>query len=276
MARHAVMLVSLLLLFGCSQKAQIGAQQFAAAPESAASARAADPAGSAPNANKYLAYEHSVSIDADDDQVARLFEAAQTACREAAAEACAILDARISRGETSFATLRFRAKAAGIKKLIEVVSAQGRVSSLSTTAEDLAGPIEDTAKKLAMLTDYRTKLEALRVRAADVDSLIKLNHELAGVQSQIESLTGDQAHLVQRVETEILNVSISSYQNRSFWSPISESTSGFGGNLSQGIATAITALAYMIPWGLVVALIVWGIRVLWRGRKRRQIEAGKS
>jgi len=273
MARHAVMLVSLLLLFGCGQRAHLGAQQFAAAPESTADARVAHASESAPNANKYLAYEHSVSIDADDDKVAPLFEAAQAACREAAAEACAILDARISRSDISNASLRFRAKAAGIKKLIAVLSSQGKVSSLSTTAEDLAGPIEDTAKKLAMLTDYRTRLEALRSRSNDVDSLIKLNHELAEVQSQIESLSGEQAHLVQRVETEILNVSISSYQNRSFWSPISESTSGFGGNLSEGIASAITALAYMIPWGLILAFVVWGIRKLWKGRKRKQAAA---
>ena len=39
MARHAVMLVSLLLLFGCGQRAHLGAQQVAAAPESAANAR---------------------------------------------------------------------------------------------------------------------------------------------------------------------------------------------------------------------------------------------
>jgi flagellar biosynthesis chaperone FliJ len=171
----------------------------------------------------------------------------------------------------SYATLRFRAKAAGIKKLIAVLAAQGKVASQSTTAEDLAGPIADTAKQLAMLTDYRSKLEALRARPNnDVDALIKLNRELADTQSQIEALTGQQAHLVQRVETEILNVTISSYQSQSFWSPIGESFSDFGGHLSEGVATAITALAYIIPWGLVVWLIVWVVRKLWRGRKRNQ------
>lgn len=257
MARHAVMLVSLLLLSGCAKQAQLGPQQIAAAP------------ASPPKANQYLAYEHTVAIDADDDKVAPLFDAAQAACRAAAADACVILEARITRGDSSQAALRFRAKPEGIKKLIAAVSGLGKVSSLSTTAEDVAGPIADTAKQVAMLTDYRARLEALRGRATDVDSLIKLNHELAEVQSKIESVTGEQAHLLQRVETEILNVSISSYRNRSFWSPIAESFSGFGGDLSDGIATAITALAYLIPWGLILALIVWGLRKLWKGRKRK-------
>jgi len=264
MARHAVMLLSLLVLVGCGQRSGHGAPAPAAA-------EAPSPA---PSPNKYLAYEHTVVIDAEDDKVAPLFESAQAACRQATAESCAILDARITRSDTSYATLRFRARADGIKKLLALLSSQGKVSSLSTTAEDLAGPIADTAKQLAMLTDYRSRLEALRGRPNnDVDALIKLNRELADVQNQIESLSGEQAHLVQRVETEILNVTISSYENRSFWSPIGESTSEFGGNLSTGIATAITALAYMIPWGLVIALIVWGILKLVRRRKRKQAEA---
>ena len=142
---------------------------------------------------------------------------------------------------------------------------------MSTSAEDLAGPIQDTAKQLAMLTDYRSKLEALRSRSNnDVDALIKLNRELADTQSQIEALTGEQAQLVQRVETEILNVTISSYESRSFWSPIGDSTSEFGDHLSEGIASAITAMAYIIPWSLVLLLLIWVARKLWGLRKRKQ------
>jgi hypothetical protein len=264
MARLTLVLISTLALFGCGQRAERGAPAAAGVETPAA----------AGGANRYLAYEHSVAIDTDDDKVATLFDAAQSACREAVAESCAILDARVTRSEASYATLRFRAKPAGIRKLLAMLSDQGKVTSLATTAEDLAGPIEDTAKQLAMLTDYRSRLEALRGRGSnDVDALIKLNRELADVQSQIEALSGSQARLVQRVDTEILNVTISSYESRSFWSPIGESTSDFGGHLSEGIATAITALAYIIPWGLIVAFIVWVVRKLWGRRKRNTASA---
>lgn len=272
MARHAVVLVSVLLLFGCDKRAALEARQLPAAAEAPAAAGAARPSEAA-NGRKYLAYEHTIAIDADNEKVAPLFEAAQAACRDAAAEACDILEARITRSDSSqSAALKFRAKPEGIKKLIAVVSGMGKVSTSSTKAEDLAGPIADTTKQLSMLTDYRTRLEALRVRATDIDSMIKLNHELADVQGRIEGLAGAQSHLMQRVDTEILNVSISSYRNPSFWSPIGESFSGFGNELSDGIATVITGLAYIIPWGLVVALIVWGLRKLWKGRKRKPAE----
>jgi flagellar biosynthesis chaperone FliJ len=261
MGRQTIVLVSLLVLFGCTQQE---------APSTLVPAPAPKPADAA-SANRYLAYEHTVAIDTKDDSVVSLFDAAQAVCREAVAESCAILEAQVSRGETTYASLRFRAKPEGIRKLLALLSARGEVSSQSTTAEDLAGPIEDTAKKLAMLTDYRAKLEELLARSKnEVDALIKLNRELAETQSQIETLSGTQARLVQRVETEILNVTISSYESQSFWSPIGESTSEFGSDLSHGIATVITALAYLIPWGLVVWLIVWLVRKFWQGRKRNQ------
>jgi Domain of unknown function (DUF4349) len=260
MTRLFLVAMAALTLMGCSQKQvspfaadMMGAPGEVPAPHSV---------------NRYLAYEHVVSIDAEADEVPVLFDAAQKACREAVADSCAILDSRLSSGDVASASLKFRAKAEGIRKLIAVLSTQGKIASQSTSAEDLAGPIEDTAKKLAMLTTYRSKLEGLIGRSDNnVDALIKLNRELAEVQGQIESLSGEQAHLVERVETEILNVSISSYANRSFWGPIGDSLSEFSDSLSDGTATAITAVAYLIPWSLVVLLLVWAVRKLWSRRK---------
>jgi hypothetical protein len=259
MTRHVfALLVLLFSAVGCSQNPE----------HMSAGVGAASEAKPAATANRHLAYEHTLAIEADDDKIAPLFDAVQAACLAAVTESCAVLEARIARGEYASASLKFRASAAGIRKLIEVLSAEGEIASRSTTAEDLAGPIEDSAKKLAMLNDYRAKLEALRDRSsADVDSLIKLTRELAQVQSEVESLTGSHAQLVQRVETEILNVGISSFHNQSFWSPIGNSTSDFAENLSEAIAMFITSLAYLLPWVLLAILAIWIWRK-WRNRKK--------
>ncbi len=249
-------LVLLLLVTGCAQKAA----DFASAPESA---------DKKTEANRYLAYEHEVSIETDDDQIVPLAETVQAACRAAVAESCAILKAEISRGEYSHATLKFRARAEGIQKLIAALAAQGKITNQSTTAEDLAGPIHDAEKQLSMLVSYRGQLEALRARAGnEVDALMKLSRELAQVQSDIETLSGTQAHLVQRVETEILTVSILSTHAHSAWSTVGDSVGDFGDDFAMGISTVITALAYLIPWGTLVLCIVWAIRKWWRRRHR--------
>jgi hypothetical protein len=70
------------------------------------------------------------------------------------------------------------------------------------------------------------------------------------------------------VETEILEISIRADQYRSFWQPISLALSDFGGSLSQGISTAITGVAYLLPWGLVIGLVAWAGRKLWRRRRQ--------
>lgn len=256
-------LVLLLIVAGCAKKEESGP----AAP--------AHSAGSSEKAvSRYLAYQHSISVDTEEHKVSAVFEAAQVICREATEDHCEVLESRLGAGRTAYASLKFRAKPSGIRKLIAALGKQAEVTEQSTTAEDLASPITDASKKLEMLKDYRLKLESLRDRAKnDVDSLIKVNKELAQVQSELEAVTGSHAHLMQRVETEILNVSIRSVQNRSFWRPITLAIADFGGNLSQGISIAITGIAYLIPWVLFFLFVVWAGRKLWRRWKGARASA---
>jgi hypothetical protein len=262
MTRIAVVLFVLVALAGCAKNDEFpgGLAKQARAPSATSPART-------------LAYQHTVGLDVDESKVAAVFEAGQAACRAAVAEACVVLESRLAAGRYASASLKFRASPGGIQKLIAALALQGEIASQSTTAEDLAGPIEDAARKLAMLNDYRAKLESLLARAnSDVDALIKLNRELAQVQGELEALTGTHAHLVQRVQTEVLDVAITSTQHQSFWAPIGASASDFGKNLSQGTAIAITGIAYLTPWGVALLALTWVGRALWRRRKRRQAQ----
>lgn len=217
-----------------------------------------------------LAYTHTIQIEAPEEQIAHVHEAGLAACKAAAADLCTVLDSRITTGRFASASLRLRAKPSGIAKLIAALSQQGALTEQSTQAEDLTGPIRDGEKQLAMLTSYRDELEALRKRAGnDAEALIKVTHELARVQSDLEAAAGNQARLAQRVDTELLDVNIRTGRNSSFWHPISVAASEFRGSLSQGIASAITGVAYLLPWSLVIAVVVWVMRKLWRRRKPR-------
>ena len=258
MKTRALVLLILIALVGCSKKES---NSFARArPLEAVVIQEKAPQ----KISRYMAYEHFIQIDSDESDVASIYEAGQSACRDAVRESCVILESKVSSGRNASASLKFRAKPEGIKSIIAALSKQGEVIDQSTVAEDLAGPIEDAGKKLAMLQDYRSKLEALRVRAAtDVDALIKVNHELSQVQSDLEEMTGKHVRLVERVETEILNVSISAYRNQSFWRPISNACSDFASNLSQGTSSAITGVAFLVPWAILVSIFTWLGRKLW-------------
>lgn len=226
-------------------------------------------AGGEQERERNLAYEHSVEVDAEADKVAPAYAAVQAACRTAAADGCVVLRASLSGGQTPSASLQLRAAPAGIRRLTALLGTQGEIISQSMNAEDLGRPIEDGERKLAMLKDYRTRLEELRGRAANtIDTLIRVNQELAQVQSQIEAQSGASAYLRQRVDTGLLNVQIQPREHASAWRPAVNAVRAFGANLAGGIAAALSTLAYALPFGALLFATLWLLRRLCRGRRK--------
>lgn len=254
---RALLLLLLFSLTGCArQEAPVGA------------APAAAMARSEGQASSFMAYQHFVSVEVEEARIGEIFETAQAACHAVAEERCVLLESRLDRGNSATASLRLRASAAGIQRILELLARVGEVSQQSTVAEDLAAPIADAEKKLAMLKDYRAKLQGLLGRASqDVDALIKVNRELAQVQSEIEALAGEHAHLMQRVETEVLTISLDAGSRRALWRPVSKALSDFGGNVAEGLAVTITVSAYLLPALITLLLAIGAVRRLWRRRK---------
>lgn len=272
-------LLATLALCACSKQefAAADKQSRAAAPLSLA--QYATPAPAAGESRKeaasearirYLAYEHSVQLNADAAKVASVYEAVQAACAAAAADGCVVLRASLSGGQMPGASLQLRAGPAGIRRLTTLLGTQGEIVGQQMNAEDLGGPIEDGERKLAMLKDYRARLEELRGRAANtIDTLIRVNQELAQVQSQIEAQAGTSAHLHQRVDTELLNIQISPRDEASAWRPALNALGSFGANLASGIGAALITLAYALPFGVLLLVPLWCLRRLWRRRRQK-------
>lgn len=259
MAWAGIVLAVLVILTGCSKP-----QQGAASGEHAVMREGA-------GAARQMAYEHSVRFDAAPDRLPAIHAAGLAACREAGPAACTLLESRIDSEPRAEAALKFRARPQVIPKLIAAFGTQAELAHQSTSAEDLSGPIADSARQLAMLEDYRARLEDMRGRAGnDIDALIKVNHELAEVQATLEAAAGKRAELAQRVETEILNVAIGTEAHRPFWTPIGRALRSFGGNLAEGIAYAITALPYLLPWLFMIAFALWALRRCLRWWRRRK------
>lgn len=256
--------IALLTLPGCGNHAETSSL---AVP--AAAVQGQSPGEKRAARSPSIAYEHSLHLDVHEDKIGSVYEAVQAACREATADQCVLLESRLDTGDHASATLRLRARPTGIEKLLTLLSIQGGVTHISRTAEDLAQPMADHSRKLAMLHDYRSRLEVLRVRAgSNIDSLIRINKELAQVQNDIEALDGEIARLRQRVETEILNVHLDAVHHRSFMRPVSQALANFTSHLSEGLSSAITGLAYVIPWSIMLFVFAWGAGKLW-GRSKR-------
>lgn len=232
---------------------------------SSAAAKEAVAGAQQPARGKYLAYEHSVTVDAAEGEVKPLLDKLVAACHADVANQCTLLASGVQGGRESSANVRVRIKRPGVDKLVALAAAGGEVASRHTAAEDLEGPIRDNAKRLDMLRSYQQKLQALEAKSSNnVEALVKLSQELASVQSELEAATGAEARLLERVNMDLLNISIQSRTQRGFWSPVKRSLSDFGSNLSEGIASAVTGVAYMIPWALILLVVGALARKLWR------------
>ncbi|XZG70481.1 DUF4349 domain-containing protein [Chitinibacteraceae bacterium HSL-7] len=250
------LMATALLLTACGRKEE-------QATRSASSTHAPE----ARKADQMLAYEHQVGLTVDDDEVAPAHQRVSDTCRKR--QDCVVLESGIDRGYGMSASLRVRSSPAGIAALLTTVRASGDVRSQSTHAEDLAAPIADTSRQLTMLTDYRTRLEALRDRAGtSVDALIKINEQLAETQGKIEALAGEHAHLTQRVQTELLTIAIDGRGQSSMWRPVRESLESFGQTSARGLSALIATAAFLLPWLLIAVPLIWGWR-RWRAKRRR-------
>jgi ribosomal protein L17 len=211
-----------------------------------------------------------VTVDAAEPEIKPLLDKLVTACQADLANQCTLLASGVEGGRQSSAHVRVRVKREGVEKLIALAATGGEVASRNTAAEDLEGPIRDNAKRLEMLRSYREKLLALESKAGNnAEALIKLSQELATVQSELESATGVEARLMERVNMDLLNISIQSRSQRGFWSPVKRATSDFASNLSEGIASAITGIAYLLPWALILFVAGAVVRKIWRRIRRK-------
>lgn len=257
--RTLFFLVCLVGMFTACSKAQHGEKVSAAA-------KVADSRSST------RAYHHQLNLETERAAISGILTQLQALCQARSTTECVMLESQQSSGRYASASLKFRAVPELAKSLQETAGKLATLTERSTSAEELQGPLHDIQKQSELLQDYRQRLEGLRERAKnDVDALIKVHKELAQVQQDLESLQGRQQHLVQRTQTELVSLRLQSSDQTALSAPLVQALSDFARNLAQGGATAITALAYLLPWTLLLLAGFTLLRKIWHWRKQRRV-----
>ncbi|MFT7532696.1 MAG: hypothetical protein ACI9FD_003729 [Gammaproteobacteria bacterium] len=214
---------------------------------------------------KFLAYAHRISVDLPEEEINPRFQKIIYLCTNDEKHQCTILHSSFNSRDHDSSNIELRIKPEGVATIIDLASVGGQLSNQSTDVEDLGDSIVDNQKRLEMLQKYRKRLEVLELKSAnDVESLIKIASELSSVQSDLEYAEGKKAKLLQRVQMDIVNISLYSRNTLSFWDPIADAIGDFGSNLAEGISQAITAVAFLLPWLLILILLICVVRIIWR------------
>ena len=278
--RGTIVALAFIALSSCQKKeaadGPVGEAQSSATKELAAPA---GPVGGSPEQRDTLAYEHTVAVELGKDGVADRLKEIESACRADVASRCAILESSL-RWSSSLpsASIRMRLARGGVDSLVDLASKDGKITARSTQAEDLAQPVADTERQLALLGVHRDRLtEIMKSRDLKIDQLITVSRELAGVQSQIEALSSSHANLIRRIDTDLLTIDLTPpLQDFEFEStPVKDAVRQFGRDFREAVATVIYFVAWLIPWlflilpGLVLLRMFWRWVGRWLGRFER-------
>jgi len=227
--------------------------------------RADLPADSAEGGRQFLERLHSATIDVPEEHIEPALGAAVAACNDDRKLQCTLLDSELTKAENTTASIRARLSPTGVEPFIAIVARHGTIESRSTHANDLAKPIVDAEQRLRMLESYMGDLLRLREQSrTNVDALIKVASEIAQTQSSIESLKGEHAQLLKRVEFQVVALQLYSHRAQSFTTPIARAFREFGRDLVSGVAQAISGVAYLVPWLIILVPLALLFRYLWR------------
>jgi Domain of unknown function (DUF4349) len=216
-----------------------------------------------------LSREHSATIEVPETELDARFQRLADRCKSDSAHHCTILQSDVSTGQSASGLIKVRIDPGAVEELIGFAASLGRLEHRSTKVEDLAEAIQDTQSRVEMLTNYRKQLQELQSKAAtNIDAAIKIASELSTVQGNLEQANGQAAFQTRRTTTDIVSIHFSVTEQKAFWRPIGEALRDFFGNLSNGVSQAITAVAYILPWLLVVIPALYFVRYLWRRRGR--------
>jgi Domain of unknown function (DUF4349) len=271
-------LAALVVLAGCGQPTTgYHRSYYNAAPPAMYETLKADVGGEPVQA---FSYSHFLNLAMAHDSVKPRFERARDLCLHDATLDCKLIAASISASddatgdEASLTVALPHDKIAVFEKslldsLPQDGSAKVAVLSRSTNAENVVTEASDSDRKLAQLTSYRDKLAALAKRTdLSVGDLMKVEAELAKVESDLSAALAEKRDVTERVAKERLTVSLGETQD---WSaPLARVWQNASGALVDSTASALEFLIRALPWLPIfaagIALAAW----IWRLVRRRK------
>ncbi|MFC7291280.1 DUF4349 domain-containing protein [Hirschia litorea] len=236
-----------------------------------------------------LAYTHNRSIESPAGDVEKVVNSHVSQCEKAGYSKCMVVNSNQNGigEEWASANLHIRATPEWIDKFFkdlpdDLKASKSKITSASTSAQDLSTQIVDTDARLKAQLTLRDRLQALLTdRPSDLGDLIELERELSRVQSDIDANASVLASLRQRVAMSNLHMNYSAKStvtSRSVWAPLADAFGNFFGNFASALGAVITTIANILPWLPVIGGLLWFGRWIYRKvwRKNKQEKALKT
>ncbi|MGS1016816.1 DUF4349 domain-containing protein [Allosphingosinicella humi] len=260
---------------------QSGEAKLDIAAESPASEPAPAQQGGAPVevALPQIAYTYSYTFRLRSDAVTSIQERHAKMCEALGPARCRVVDLKRSAGSgdyvTGSLTLQVAAPIAGRfgeELVANAAAVEGETIDRGIAAEDLSKQIIDTSARIKtkeILVERLTKL--LETRSGNIAQAVEAERAINGAQEELEQARAWLAEMRGRVAMSTFQIE---YQSGAplgggFSDPIREAFAGVGEMTGRNVAIAITLVAAILPWALLLALTLGLYR---RFRKPREAE----
>lgn len=232
----------------------------AAAEDSAATAEI-------PVGQPQIAYSYEYGFRLPSSKIPKAQQQHIALCNQMPANGCRVLNMSNSGGEGDYANGRIHLEVAAPKarmfgvQLAEAIDQSGgsQISS-SIQGEDLSKQIVDTEARLRSRVLLSQRLtELLRTRKGTVAELVEAERAVTEVNEEIDKARSWLKEMRGRVtySTVMVNYQSGAPGSGGFTRPIREAFGGIASTLGYSVGAAVTFIAALLPWILLLALAIY-------------------
>ena len=154
-------------------------------------------------------------------------------------------------------------------EFMESLSALGEISSIDTSLEDVTEQYTDLQTRIENLEEELARLNELYAEADNVEEILMIEREVTRVQTNLEIYQGRALDLERRSAMSTVTVYLVEEKpalETDLLIPLSEILNLFFGALSFGIMIIVGLVGFLIPLGIVFAVL----RAIYQAVKRKK------
>ena len=180
-------------------------------------------------------------------------------------------------GEIERSTLVVRVPVASFDAAMDGIQGLGKVKSAQTAAKDVTTEVIDVDERVETLETSLDRLQDYQRDARDIDDLIRYEQQITERESELQSLTAQQAYLADQTSMSTITVYLST-PRKYVAPPGALEDAGFISGIKSGwsalvdtVVVVLTVVGAILPFAAVLALVGVPLWLLVRRLMRRPI-----
>ena len=252
----------------------LGFEESTTAPASTRLRSAAMAGGAPQDAKRFIAVQHKLVVVSPETDLPRNWGAVIDFCGTIRCEVVSSSIVTRTHESSPSGAIALRVVPDDFPKLLTQVEKQGNIVEHTTLSEDKTTQVVDTEARMKNLTAYRDSLRAMLGRPGlNIKDSVEIQEKLTDVQSDLDSETAKRKTLANETEKVAVEIEFrvrDASRRRSSFAPLWSALGEAGETLAESLGSVVTFVVFIIPWILLLVLIWWFLRGLWRKRRERK------